>query len=125
MDRKQHTMNTYKLLLILLFAVSAARAIDLDTFGIAKFYATKAGSREWNSAHWNNGHARLVKYDGDPYDPTGWTDNHSSSSGDSLYIDGNGLLMINGTGPRFIINKNENISKLNSDLLLWFHDNSK
>ena len=74
----------------------------LDTFGIAEFYAAKAAALQWNSAHWNNGHARLVQYAGDPYDPTGWTDNHSSSSGDSLYINGNGVLMMNGSGPRFI-----------------------
>jgi hypothetical protein len=71
---------------------------------------TKAGTREWNSAHWNNGHARLVQYDGDPYDPTGWTDNHSSSSGDSLYINGSGMLMIKGSGPRFHLNSTEEYS---------------
>jgi hypothetical protein len=79
----------------------------IDTFGITTFYETKAGTREWNSAHWNNGHARLIQYAGDTYDPTGWTDNHSSSSNDSLYIDGSGLLMINGSGPRFHINSTE------------------
>ena len=79
----------------------------LDTFGITRIYATKAGTLEWNSAHWNNGHARLVQYAGDPYDPTGWTDNHSSGSGDSLFINGNGVLMINGAGPRFHINSTE------------------
>jgi hypothetical protein len=83
---------------------------DIDTFGITKFYPTKTGTREWNSAHWSNGYPRLVKYSSDPYDPTGWTDNHSSSSGDSLYIDGNGLLKLQGGGPRFHINSTEKYS---------------
>ena len=70
-------------LCILGAAIALYADSGLDTFGITRFYATKPGTREWNSAHWNNGHARLVQYAGDPYDPTGWTDNHSSSSGDS------------------------------------------
>lgn len=82
-------------------------ALALDTFGIVQFYPTKFGTREWNSAHWNNGMARLVKYSGDSFDPTGWTDNHSSGGGDSLYINGKGTLKINGSGPRFHINSTE------------------
>lgn len=38
---------------------------DLDTFGITRMHPTKAGTREWNSAHWANGMARRVQYDGD------------------------------------------------------------
>ena len=64
-------------------AIALYADAGLDTFGITRFYATKPGTREWNSAHWNNGQARLVQYAGDLYDPTGWTDNHSSSSGSS------------------------------------------
>lgn len=96
-----------KIAIFILLIIFTAVSTDLDTFGITKFYPTKTGSREWNSAHWSNGHSRLVKYDSDPYDPTGWTDNHSSSSGDSLYIDGNGQLKLQGGGPRFHINSTE------------------
>jgi len=97
-------------LCILGAAIALYADAGLDTFGISRFFTTKAGTREWNSAHWNNGHARRVQYAGDPYDPTGWTDNHSSSSGDSLYINGSGILMINGSGPRFHINSIEEYS---------------
>jgi hypothetical protein len=100
-------MNYPKALLLLLLTACSTLPVDLDTFGIAKFFPTKAGTREWNSAHWNNGHARLIQYSGDPYDPTGWTDNHSSSSGDSLFIDGNGTLLLSGGGPRFHVNSTE------------------
>jgi len=85
-------------------APSTAANLPLDTFGILQFHPTLKGTQEWNSAHWGNGVARLIKYAGDPSDPTGWTDNHSSSSGDSLYIDGKGTLLINGGGPRFHVN---------------------
>jgi len=97
-----------KIALYILWPVAFFHAeAALDTFGITEFYATRAGTLQWNSAHWNNGHARLVQYEGDPYDPTGWTDNHSSSSGDSLFINGNGLLLTKGSGPRFHINSTE------------------
>ena len=82
----------------------ATAAPALDAFGILRFHPARQGTREWNSAHWGNGVARLIGYSGDPYDPTGWTDNHSSSSGDSLYVDGKGSLLINGGGPRFHVN---------------------
>jgi hypothetical protein len=75
----------------------------LDTFGITQMHPTKTGTREWNSAHWANGTARRVVYDGDAFDPTGWTDNHSSGD-DSLFIDGKGALRLKGAGPRFHIN---------------------
>jgi hypothetical protein len=89
-----------------LMASGRADAADttLDAFGIRQFHPTRTGTREWNSAHWGNGTARLVGYAGDPYDPTGWTDNHSTSSSDSLFIDGKGSLLINGSGPRFHVN---------------------
>jgi hypothetical protein len=79
---------------------SAAR----DTFGITEIRPTQAGTRAWTSAHWANGAARRVLYDGDAFDPTGWTDNHSSGANDSLYIDGKGTLLLKGAGPRFHIN---------------------
>ena len=58
-------------LCILGAAIALYADAGLDTFGISRFFTTKAGTREWNSAHWNNGHARRVQYAGDPYDPTG------------------------------------------------------
>ncbi len=88
---------------VVLMACGLSQA-TLDTFGITQFYPTKSGSVEWNSAHWSNGEARRVQWDGDSYDPTGWTDNHSSGDDDSLYIDGKGTLLINGEGPRFHVN---------------------
>ena len=81
----------------------------LDTFGITQMHPTKSGTREWNSAHWANGTARRVVYDGDAFDPTGWTDNHSSGD-DSLYIDGKGALRLKGAGPRFHINSTSQYS---------------
>lgn len=76
----------------------------LDPFGITELRPTRAGTREWTSAHWANGTPRRVAYDGDPFDPTGWTDNHSSGSSDSLYVDGKGAMRLTGQGPRFHIN---------------------
>jgi len=96
--------GTACLLVALLRAAGLAAAPALDGFGILQFQPTRKGTLEWTSAHWGNGVARLIKYSGDPYDPTGWSDNHSSGSGDSLYIDGKGTLLINGGGPRFHIN---------------------
>ena len=78
-------------------------AAGLDAFGITQMHPTKAGTREWTSAHWAKGAARAVAYDGDAFDPTGWTDNHSSGA-DNLYIDGKGTLQLKGEGPRFHIN---------------------
>lgn len=82
---------------------------DLDTFGITRMHPTRSGTREWNSAHWATGTARLVAYDGDAFDPTGWTDNHGSG-GDSIYIDGKGTMRLKGAGPRFHINSTAQFS---------------
>ena len=60
------------------FAVTLYDEVPQDTFGIEKFYPTKEGSVEWNSAHWNNGHARGIEWDGDADDPLEWTDNRSA-----------------------------------------------
>jgi hypothetical protein len=88
---------------ILLLGKLAFAESNLDTFGISRFYPTKTGSREWNSAHWNNGISRTIKYAPDPYDPTDWTDDHSSGS-DGFRIDGTGMMRMSGSGPRFHIN---------------------
>lgn len=90
------------------FSISLASAA-LDAFGITQMHPTKSGTREWNSAHWANGTARRVAYAGDAFDPTGWTDNHSSGD-DSLYIDGKGTLLLKGSGPRFHINSTSQYS---------------
>ena len=65
---------------ILAFACTVAFAEESprDTFGIEKFYPTKSGTVEWNSAHWANGHARGIEWDGDADDPLEWTDNRSA-----------------------------------------------
>lgn len=78
-------------------------ALELDTFGIAKFHPTRSGTLEWNSAHWANGKARVVKYAPDPDDPTGWTADHSGGT-DGFRIDGQGTMAMSGSGPRFHIN---------------------
>jgi hypothetical protein len=90
--------------ILIAFAAPAFPSPSLDAFGISQLHPTRPGTREWTSAHWANGVGRLIKYAGDAYDPTGWTDNHSSGGGDSLYVDGKGSLLINGGGPRFHIN---------------------
>jgi hypothetical protein len=82
----------------------------LDIFGITQMHPTQSGTREWNSAHWANGSARRVAYAGDAFDPTGWTDNHSSGDDDSLFVDGKGSLRLKGTGPRFHINSTSQYS---------------
>ncbi|WP_018341949.1 T9SS type A sorting domain-containing protein [Cytophaga aurantiaca] len=74
-----------------------------DVFGVAKFYPTLTSTREWNSAHWNNGIARTVKYASDTYDPTDWTEDHSGST-NGFYIDGAGVMNMSGGSPRFHIN---------------------
>lgn len=98
--------NVLFFLLILVTSISSKILISsrsLDTFGIVQFYPTKTGSREWNSAHWNNGVQRVIKYDRDTADPTDWTEDHSAST-DGFKIDGNGVMNMNGGGPRFHIN---------------------
>ena len=89
--------------ILLLAAALSFGSATLDTFGLQKFYPTKAGTVEWNSAHWNNGIPRNFSYDTDPYDPTGWTDDHSVGS-EGFKVDGNGVLWMGGAGPRFHIN---------------------
>jgi hypothetical protein len=76
---------------------------DLDTFGIAQFFPTKTGTIEWNSAHWNNGIERNIKYTQDASDPTDWTEDHSAST-NGFQIDGKGVMTMSGGGPRFHIN---------------------
>jgi len=88
---------------ILILSCFCYAETQLDTFGIVKFYPAKAATREWNSAHWNNGISRTFSYASDPYDPTGWTEDHSGGT-DGFRIDGNGIMQMSGTGPRFHIN---------------------
>jgi hypothetical protein len=97
-------MTTACRYLPLLFMTACAYASSgLDTFGIPQFYPTKPGTRVWTSAHWNNGIERTIKYESDPYDPTDWTEDHSSGT-DGFRIDGKGVMTMSGSGPRFHIN---------------------
>lgn len=80
-----------------------AFAQQLDTFGISQIYPSRSGSHEWVSAHWNNTPSRSIKYSDDDFDPTGWTEDHSSAS-DGFRIDGKGTMTMSGDGPRFHIN---------------------
>lgn len=98
---------------IRVFALTAALAVfsmaepsnKVDVFGIAQLYPTKAGTLEWNSAHWGNGNSRGVSWDGDKDDPMGWTENHSAGSADPFFkIDGKGVMQMMSYGPRFHIN---------------------
>jgi hypothetical protein len=88
---------------ILLFIGILIADVNLDTFGIVKFYPTRAGAREWNSVHWNNGKPRTIKYAPDPDDPSGWTEDHSGGT-DGFGIDGAGMMEMSGSGPRFHVN---------------------
>ena len=92
---------------ILAFACTVAFAEESprDTFGIEKFYPTKSGTVEWNSAHWANGHARGIEWDGDADDPLEWTDNRSAGDASPFFkIDGKGVMQMMSSGPRFHIN---------------------
>jgi hypothetical protein len=85
---------------ILSVAGLVAAQSGLDTFGLIEFHPSKPGFREWNSAHWANGHARSV-VGGDPDDPTGWSTDHSCGT-PIFSVDGAGLLKMSGC-PRFQI----------------------
>lgn len=102
---KKSFLFTVGLLGQLAFAVTLYDEVPQDTFGIEKFYPTKEGSVEWNSAHWNNGHARGIDWDGDPDDALEWTDNRSAGDASPFFkIDGNGVMQMMSSGPRFHIN---------------------
>lgn len=96
------TFRTSFFLLAILPSIGSAAA-PLDTFGIVQLRPSLQGSRAWTSAHWANGVPRTLKYAPDPHDPTGWTDDHSSSS-DGFRINGSGTMSMSGGGPRFHIN---------------------
>jgi hypothetical protein len=100
--KKGYCMKIVLCFVLLLTSLASAGAM-VDTFGIARFFPTKAGTREWNSAHWNNGIARTFTYAPDGYDPTGWTEDHSGGT-DGFRIDGGGMMTMSGSGPRFHIN---------------------
>lgn len=88
---KKSFLFTVGLLGQLAFAVTLYDEVPQDTFGIEKFYPTKEGTVEWNSAHWANGHARGIEWDGDADDPLEWTDNRSAGDASPFFkIDGNG-----------------------------------
>lgn len=89
--------------LICLVAQQLSAQCTKDTFGIIQFYPTLSGTREWNSAHWNNGITRTINYSRDTYDPTDWTEDHSGSS-NGFKIDGKGVMNMSGSSPRFHIN---------------------
>lgn len=94
----------------LAFGVNAAES-PLDTFGLKKIFKTKDGSVEWNSAHWSNGEARNLDWDGDRFDPLSWTDNHSGGSASPYFkIDGQGVMQMMSKEPRFHINAYDNSS---------------
>jgi hypothetical protein len=94
-------MNRFLFLSLIYGSLFASE--KLDTFGIRQFYHTKVGYREWNSAHWNNGISRTIKYASDTCDPTDWTEDHSSGT-DGFNINGAGIMEMSGSGPRFHIN---------------------
>ncbi len=106
-DRKTETAaircRVVVLHLVFIFCFSWPAFSEVDTFGISQLYPTKAGSKLWNSAHWNNGVKRTITYDEDQYDPTGWTEDHSAGT-DGFRIDGSGTMTMSGSGPRFHIN---------------------
>lgn len=91
------------LLLALVIQSMSAVAQCTDAFGILQIYQTQPGTIEWTSAHWDNGIPRTIKYAADPYDPTGWTEDHSGST-NGFKIDGNGIMNMSGGSPRFHIN---------------------
>ncbi len=95
----------FLLILIFLFTLNiiAQKNNIKDQFGITQFYPTKEGTIEWNSAHWNNGIRRNIKYTKDNYDPTNYTEDHSGST-TGFEIDGMGIMKMAGGSPRFHIN---------------------
>ncbi|WP_299255303.1 T9SS type A sorting domain-containing protein [uncultured Cytophaga sp.] len=87
-----------------------------DVFGIAQFYPSATGTREWNSVHWNNGIDRTIKYQSDASDPTDWTEDHSGGT-NGFHIDGAGVMNMSGSSPRFHINSTRT-SKVSAQLFL-------
>lgn len=84
---------------------NSASEAPLDTFGIEKLYPSKAGTVEWNSAHWANGNSREITWSGDKDDPLGYTDNHSDGDAPvDFIIDGEGVMQMLPKSPRFHIN---------------------
>ena len=92
-------------LVALLVPVSVFAEESTDVFGFQKFFKTKDGSYSWDSKHWANGNARGINWDGDPDDPTEWTDNRSAGEANPFFkIDGLGVMQMMSSGPRFHIN---------------------
>lgn len=107
------------------FAVAAESA--LDTFGVQKFYPTKAGTVEWNSAHWAGGAAyTLSDWSEDSHDPLNWTEDHSSDEPSGAFrIDGKGVMQMVATEARFHINSQKSYADkkqffLNTEFTAYF-----
>ncbi len=93
------------LLVALLVPASAFAEDATDVFGFQKFFKTKDGSYSWDSRHWADGNARDINWEGDPNDPTEWTDNRSAGDANPFFkIDGQGVMQMRSSGPRFHIN---------------------
>jgi hypothetical protein len=105
-----HKITLLMLLGLSAFVESTCAAVVRDTFGLQMFHPTLPNTKTWNSAHWANGHSRTVTYAADPYDPTGWTDDHSGGT-DGFRIDGAGTMTMSGSGPRFHINSLDTAKK--------------
>lgn len=91
------------MVLAALFVFGVHAGAGRDTFGIEMFRPTAPGTKGWNSLHWADGRPRTVKYDVDPGDPSGWTEDHSGST-DGFRIDGAGSMRMSGGSPRFHLN---------------------
>lgn len=88
-----------------------------DIFGITMLYSTQPGSLGWDSTHWADGQSRTLSNDimsgNDPNDPTFWSEYRGSGT---LFIDGNGLLIMGGSQPRIYINSYEDLSEVNPEM---------
>ena len=80
------------------FGVSESDSPKIDIFGITKLYPTVDGGREW-LAKWDNGIARTLKDEVDPYDSE-----FNTSYGEGTYhIDGEGSISVSGPYPRMYV----------------------
>ncbi len=96
------SMKTHPIIPIALgLALTGLSYSQIDVFGLTQFYPSEPGFTEWNSEHWANGTPREFD-DSDPHDPTGWTEDHSSTSTPHS-VDGKGVMKMSGS-PRFHIN---------------------
>ena len=81
-----------------------------DVFGIKKIYKSKDGGPEWDARHWVGCTRTIKSGQRDPEDPTQCSENRGNVD---WTIDGDGLLIFNGTKssgitePRFHLNRPE------------------